>query len=123
MSAIPTRIAAVAAARRRKRRSAWAARATSKRSCSRPFFPRQKWAAILWEPIQGEGGYVVAPDNFLRELRAICNRHGILLVVDEVQSGAGRTGKWWAIEHSGVQPDMVCLAQGIASGMPRGVCM
>ncbi|MGA7860026.1 MAG: acetyl ornithine aminotransferase family protein [Terracidiphilus sp.] len=80
-------------------------------------------AAIFIEPIQGEGGYVVAPTNFLRELRAICDRHGILLVVDEVQSGAGRTGKWWAIEHSGVEPDMVCMAKGIASGMPLGVCM
>jgi 4-aminobutyrate aminotransferase len=80
-------------------------------------------AAIFIEPIQGEGGYVVAPDNFLRELRALCDRHGILLVVDEVQSGAGRTGKWWAIEHSGVQPDIVCMAKGIASGMPLGVCM
>jgi 4-aminobutyrate aminotransferase len=80
-------------------------------------------AAIFIEPIQGEGGYVVAPTNFLRELRAICNRHGILLVADEVQSGAGRTGKWWAIEHSGVEPDMVCMAKGIASGMPLGICM
>jgi len=80
-------------------------------------------AAIFLEPIQGEGGYVVAPDNFLREIREICDRHGILLVVDEVQSGAGRTGKWWAIEHSGVQPDIVCMAKGIASGMPLGVCM
>jgi len=80
-------------------------------------------AAIFVEPIQGEGGYVVAPDNFMRELRAICNRHGILLVVDEVQCGAGRTGKWWAVEHSGVEPDMVCMAKGIASGMPLGVCM
>jgi len=80
-------------------------------------------AAIFVEPIQGEGGYVVAPDNFLRELRDICTRHGIMLVVDEVQSGAGRTGKWWAIEHSGVEPDMVCMAKGIASGMPLGVCM
>jgi len=80
-------------------------------------------AAIFVEPIQGEGGYVVAPDNFLRELREICTRHGILLVSDEVQSGAGRTGKWWAIEHSGVEPDIVCMAKGIASGMPLGVCM
>jgi 4-aminobutyrate aminotransferase len=80
-------------------------------------------AAIFIEPIQGEGGYVVAPDNFMRELRAICNRHGILLVVDEVQCGAGRTGKWWAVEHSGVEPDMVCIAKGIASGMPLGICM
>src|SRR6201987_24613 len=80
-------------------------------------------AAIFVEPIQGEGGYVVAQDNFLRELRSICDRHGILLVVDEVQSGAGRTGKWWAIEHSGVEPDIVCMAKGIASGMPLGICM
>ena len=85
--------------------------------------PPEEVAAIFIEPIQGEGGYVVAPDNFLRELRAICNRHGILLVSDEVQSGAGRTGKWWAIEHSGVQPDIVCMAKGIASGMPLGICM
>jgi 4-aminobutyrate aminotransferase len=85
--------------------------------------PPEEVAAIFIEPIQGEGGYVVAPDNFLRELRAICNRHGILLVADEVQSGAGRTGKWWAIEHSGVQPDIVCMAKGIASGMPLGICM
>lgn len=80
-------------------------------------------AAIFVEPIQGEGGYVVAPDIFMRELRRICDRHGILLVADEVQSGAGRTGKWWAIEHSGVEPDIVCMAKGIASGMPLGVCM
>jgi 4-aminobutyrate aminotransferase len=80
-------------------------------------------AAIFVEPIQGEGGYVVAPANFLRELRAICNRHGILLVVDEVQSGAGRTGKWWAIQHSGVEPDIVCMAKGIASGMPLSACI
>ncbi len=85
--------------------------------------PPEEVAAIFVEPIQGEGGYVVAPDSFLRELRAICNRHGILLVADEVQSGAGRTGKWWAIEHSGVEPDIVCMAKGIASGMPLGVCM
>jgi 4-aminobutyrate aminotransferase len=85
--------------------------------------PPEEVAAIVLEPIQGEGGYVVAPDNFLRELRGICDRHGILLVVDEVQSGMGRTGKWWAIEHSGVKPDIVCMAKGIASGMPLGICM
>jgi 4-aminobutyrate aminotransferase len=85
--------------------------------------PPEEVAAIFVEPIQGEGGYVVAPTNFLRELRAICDRHGILLVADEVQSGAGRTGKWWAIEHSGVEPDIVCMAKGIASGMPLGVCV
>src|SRR5450631_2873900 len=80
-------------------------------------------AAIFVEPVQGEGGYVVAPDNFLRELRAVCDRHGILLVVDEVQSGIARTGKWFAVEHTGVQPDMVCMAKGIASGMPLGITM
>jgi 4-aminobutyrate aminotransferase len=85
--------------------------------------PPEEVAAIFVEPIQGEGGYVVAPDNFLRELRGICDRHGILLVADEVQSGAGRTGKWWAIQHSGVEPDIVCMAKGIASGMPLGICM
>ncbi len=85
--------------------------------------PPEEVAAIFIEPIQGEGGYVVAPDNFMQELRAICDRHGILLVVDEVQCGAGRTGKWWAVEHSGVEPDMVCIAKGIASGMPLGICM
>ena len=85
--------------------------------------PPEEVAAIFVEPIQGEGGYIVAPDNFMRELRAICDRHGILLVVDEVQSGCGRTGKWWAVEHTGVQPDIVCIAKGIASGLPLGVCM
>ncbi len=80
-------------------------------------------AAIFIEPIQGEGGYVVAPTIFMQELRRICDRHGILLVADEVQSGVGRTGKWWAIEHSGVQPDIVCIAKGIASGMPLSICM
>ena len=85
--------------------------------------PPEEVAAIFVEPIQGEGGYVVAPDIFLQELRRIADKHGILLVVDEVQSGAGRTGKWWSIEHSGVQPDIVCMAKGIASGMPLGICM
>jgi 4-aminobutyrate aminotransferase len=80
-------------------------------------------AAIFVEPVQGEGGYVVAPKVFMRELRRICDRHGILLVVDEVQSGIGRTGKWWAVEHTGVEPDVVCSAKGIASGMPLGVTM
>lgn len=85
--------------------------------------PPEEVAAIIVEPIQGEGGYVVAPDIFLREIRSICDRHGILMIIDEVQSGAGRTGKWWAIDHSGVAPDVVCMAKGIASGMPLGVCM
>ncbi len=85
--------------------------------------PPEEVAAIFVEPIQGEGGYVVAPTIFMHELRKICDRHGILLVADEVQSGAGRTGKWWAIEHTGVEPDIVCMAKGIASGMPLGICM
>src|SRR5437764_1591198 len=80
-------------------------------------------AAIFVEPIQGEGGYVIAPTIFMQELRRICDKHGILLVADEVQSGMGRTGKWWAIEHAGVQPDIVCVAKGIASGMPLGITM
>jgi 4-aminobutyrate aminotransferase len=66
---------------------------------------------------------VVAPTIFMQELRRICDKYGILLVADEVQSGAGRTGKWWAIEHTGVEPDIVCMAKGIASGMPLGICM
>jgi 4-aminobutyrate aminotransferase len=85
--------------------------------------PPEEVAAIFVEPIQGEGGYVVAPSSFMQELRRICDRHGILLVVDEVQSGIGRTGKWWAVEHTGVEPDIVCMAKGIASGMPLGVTM
>src|SRR5499427_2407894 len=70
--------------------------------------PPEEVAAIFVEPVQGEGGYVVAPPEFMQELRRICDKHGILLVVDEVQSGIGRTGKWFAIEHTGVQPDIVC---------------
>jgi 4-aminobutyrate aminotransferase len=85
--------------------------------------PPEEVAAIFVEPIQGEGGYVVAPTIFMQELRKICDRHGILLVADEVQSGVGRTGKWWAVEHSGVEPDIVCIAKGIASGMPLSICM
>ena len=69
-------------------------------------------AAIFVEPVQGEGGYVVAPTVFMKELRRICDKYGILLVADEVQSGAGRTGKWWAIEHTGVQPDIICIGKG-----------
>src|SRR2546423_7880454 len=83
--------------------------------------PPEEVAAIFVEPIQGEGGYVVAPTEFMQELRRICDTHGILLVADEVQSGCGRTGKWWAVEHTGVQPDIITIANGIASGMPLGV--
>jgi 4-aminobutyrate aminotransferase len=78
-------------------------------------------AAIVVEPIQGEGGYLVAPDQFLQRLREMTSKHGILLVVDEVQSGMGRTGKMFAIEFSGVEPDAVAIAKGVASGMPLGV--
>jgi 4-aminobutyrate aminotransferase len=77
-------------------------------------------AAIFVEPIQGEGGYIVPPESFLPGLRELCDRHGILLVLDEVQSGIGRTGKFWAHEHCGVQADIVCSAKGIASGLPLG---
>jgi len=85
--------------------------------------PPEEVAAIFVEPVQGEGGYVVAPTIFMQELRRICDRHGILLVLDEVQSGVGRTGMWWAVEHTGVEPDMICIAKGIASGMPLGITM
>lgn len=83
--------------------------------------PPEEVAAIFVEPVQGEGGYVIPPTSFMQELRRICDRHGILLVADEVQSGVGRTGKWWAIEYNDVQPDIVCIAKGIASGMPLSV--
>jgi len=80
-------------------------------------------AAIVVEPIQGEGGYVVAPDRFLQRLREIARQHGIALVVDEVQSGMGRSGRMFAIEYSGVEPDIMAIAKGIASGMPLGVAV
>jgi 4-aminobutyrate aminotransferase len=82
--------------------------------------PPEEVAAILIEPIQGEGGYIVPPDGFFPRLRDVCDRHGILLIVDEVQSGMGRTGRMWAVQHWGVEPDIVCIAKGIASGMPLG---
>jgi 4-aminobutyrate aminotransferase len=77
-------------------------------------------AAIFVEPILGEGGYVLPPEGWFAYLRDLCDRHGILLVVDEVQSGMGRTGKMWAIQHFGVEPDIVLAGKGIASGMPLG---
>jgi 4-aminobutyrate aminotransferase len=77
-------------------------------------------AGILVEPIQGEGGYVVPSPNFLPRLRQVCDKYGILLIADEIQSGAGRTGKWWAIEHEGIEPDILCFAKGVGSGMPIG---
>ena len=75
---------------------------------------------LFVEPIQGEGGYVIPPAGFLPALRALCDRHGILLVADEVQSGIGRTGRMFACEHEGVEPDVLCLAKGLGSGMPIG---
>jgi 4-aminobutyrate aminotransferase len=77
-------------------------------------------AAIFVEPIQGEGGYIVPPKEFLPRLQDLCRRHGIFLVLDEIQSGFGRTGKMFACEHWGVEPDILCVAKGIASGMPLG---
>ena len=82
--------------------------------------PPQEVAAIFVEPIQGEGGYIVPEDGFLARLREICDRHGILMVVDEVQSGMGRTGRLFAIEHWGIMPDIITSAKGIASGLPLG---
>ncbi len=78
-------------------------------------------AAVMVEPIQGEGGYIVPPASFLQRLREITRKHGILLIADEVQSGMGRSGRMFAVEHSGVEPDIVTMAKGIASGMPLGV--
>jgi 4-aminobutyrate aminotransferase len=77
-------------------------------------------AAIVVEPVQGEGGYVPAPPGFLTGLRALCDEHGILLVADEIQSGIGRTGQFWAVEHDGVAPDVVLAGKGLASGLPLG---
>ncbi len=77
-------------------------------------------AAIIVEPIQGEGGYIIPPPEFLQGLQRICREHGILLIADEVQSGMGRTGKWWASEHVGITPDIITSAKGIASGLPLG---
>ena len=85
--------------------------------------PPEEVAAIVVEPVQGEGGYVPAPKGFLKGLRRICDEHGILLIFDEVQSGMGRTGKMFACEHYDVQPDVICIAKGIASGLPLGACV
>jgi 4-aminobutyrate aminotransferase len=85
--------------------------------------PPKDVAGILVETIQGEGGYIVPPDGFYPALRKLCDKYGILMILDEVQCGMGRTGKWWAIEHFGVEPDMITSAKGIASGLPLGACI
>jgi 4-aminobutyrate aminotransferase len=82
--------------------------------------PPEEVAAIFVEPVQGEGGYVVPPPEYLPMLQDLCRKHGMLLVVDEIQSGFGRTGKMFACEHWGIEPDILCAAKGIASGMPLG---
>lgn len=85
--------------------------------------PPTDCAGIIIEPIQGEGGYIVPPASFFPALRKICDKYGILLIADEVQAGVGRTGKWWSIENFGVEPDIITVAKGIASGMPLGVAV
>jgi len=85
--------------------------------------PPDDVAGILVETIQGEGGYIIPPEGFYPALRKLCDKYGILMMLDEVQCGMGRTGKWWAIEHFGVEPDMITSAKGIASGMPLGACI
>lgn len=85
--------------------------------------PPDEVAGIVVEVVQGEGGYVPAPRNFLEGLRRICDQHGIMLIVDEVQSGMGRTGKMFASDHFDLKPDIVCIAKGIGSGLPIGACV
>jgi 4-aminobutyrate aminotransferase len=82
--------------------------------------PAEETAAIVIEPVQGEGGYIVPPRKFFDELTRVAQKHGILIIADEVQSGMGRTGKMWASEHFGLVPDILAVAKGIASGMPLG---
>lgn len=89
----------------------------------RQIVPAEEVAGILLEPIQGEGGYIVPPPGFFPALRKLCDKYGILLIADEVQSGMGRTGKWWAIEHFDTEPDILTSAKGIASGVPLGACI
>jgi 4-aminobutyrate aminotransferase len=88
------------------------------RALTSSVIPPTAVASILIEPIQGEGGYNPAPPKFLRELRAFCDEHGILLIADEVQCGYGRTGRMWAFEHAGIVPDVVVIAKSIANGLP-----
>jgi len=85
--------------------------------------PPEDLAAIIIEPIAGEGGYIIPPDGFLQGVREICDRHGILLIADEVQSGLGRTGKFFAVEHWDVEPDMICMAKALGGGLPLGAVL
>ncbi len=85
--------------------------------------PPDEVASVFVEPIQGEGGYIVPPDRFLQGLQSLCRKNGFLLVADEVQSGMCRTGKWFASEHSGITPDIVCSAKALGGGMPLGACI
>jgi 4-aminobutyrate aminotransferase len=84
------------------------------------YLPPQEVAAVFTEPVQGEGGYIVPPKDWMKALKDVVSKHGILLVDDEVQAGFGRTGKWFCAEHYGVEPDVVAMAKGIASGFPMG---
>jgi len=84
------------------------------------YVPPEDTAAILYEPIQGEGGYVVPPPEYVQRLKKLADKHGLLLIDDEVQTGMGRTGKWFAIEHWNVEPDIVCSAKALAAGLPLG---
>jgi 4-aminobutyrate aminotransferase len=84
------------------------------------YVPPEDVAGILFEPIQGEGGYVVPPAEYFQRLKKLADKYGLLLIDDEVQAGMGRTGKWFAIEHWGVEPDILCAAKALASGLPLG---
>jgi 4-aminobutyrate aminotransferase len=84
------------------------------------YVPPEDVAAMLFEPIQGEGGYVVPPPEYFQRLKKLADKYGLLLIDDEVQSGIGRTGKWFAIEHWNVEPDVMCTAKALASGLPIG---
>jgi 4-aminobutyrate aminotransferase len=92
-------------------------------NCLEKVAPPSDVAAIFAEPIQGEGGYIVPPPEYFKKLKKLCEENKILLVDDEVQAGFGRTGKMFAVEHWGVVPDIICMAKGIASGMPLGACV
>ncbi len=87
------------------------------------YVPAEEVAAMIFEPIQGEGGYIVPPDGYFQKLKKLCDEYGILMIDDEIQAGMGRTGKWFAIEHWGIEPDVITVAKGIASGFPLGAAI